>query len=80
MNKSTIGHKPIWTPGIEMFDPLLEKDDSWRGMAAGGLEFPIIDFASRSGVYYENFWANGFGSFMPDRYLQLSVLHYIYKT
>jgi len=67
MQKSTIGHKPIWTPGIEMFDPLLEKDGAWEGMATGGLEFPIIDFAHRSGIYYENFWANGFGSFMPDR-------------
>ena len=67
MGKSTIGHKPIWVPGVEMFDPLLEKDDNWKGMATGGLEFPIIDFANKSGFYYENFWANGFGSFMPDR-------------
>ena len=57
----------VWTPGFDMFDPKDEKDDSWGCFLNGGVEFPIIDFGNRAGYHYENFWANGFGSFMPDR-------------
>ena len=70
------GHKPIYTPAVPLFDPHEETDHSWDGMLKNGLEFPILDFGTKTGVEYEHFWANGFGSFMPDR---LDLLLYNYK-
>ena len=60
-------NKPIYTKEVEVFPPEDEVDDKWKGMLTGGVEFPIIDFYNKAGQYYEHYWANGFGSFMPDR-------------
>lgn len=39
----------------------------------GGLEFPIIDWNNRVGRNYNHFWANGFGTIMPDRVYHVDI-------
>ena len=47
--------------------PEREDDNRWPGFFNGGIEFPTINFKHKHARPYDHFWANGYGSAMPDR-------------
>mgnify|MGYP000116022058 CR=1 FL=1 len=47
-----------------------DDDEEWQNYMNAGQDFPVIDWDNSLGLPYDHFWAGGFGTIMPDRFLR----------
>ena len=50
---------------IDHFPPTPDTD--FPCFEQGGVEFPIINYYGHDGLFYDHYWACGFGEILPDR-------------
>lgn len=48
-------------------DHLMGIDSDWLAYGNGGMDFPVVNYATHYGKPYDHFWSSGFGTVMPDR-------------
>ena len=64
-------NRPIHILPTSLVRQDMEDAENWTGFNEGGYDFPVINFEHYFGKPYDHFWAAGFGTVVPDRFVSM---------
>ena len=62
----------IWIDYENLLKTEKSDEEDWQAFIKAGIDFPVVD-PKYIGKPYDNFWASGFGSIMPDRIYHVEI-------
>ena len=65
LDEPSNSHNVVKTEASLHFPPTADTD--FPCFEQGGVEFPIMNYYGHDGLFYDHYWACGFGEMLPDR-------------